>query len=192
MPKVEFNSDNFFFHGTNNLYEKLISKEIIITTRKRGGVDFGPGFYLTQNENQAREFTSARTNEKKWAIPQREVLDKLGMSVTDFLRMKDSLEPVIMVYKLKNSAYWEQLYKEKQFILYNNGNMNWKKHIWTWRQSESPPDKWLATYGPVADGGGIYSPTFKDIKAIEDMDQLAIHDKTLAKDYLDLVEVIPC
>lgn len=192
MPEVEFQPTTFFFHGTNNLYAELISKEIIITKRKGAGVDFGPGFYLTQNIEQAKEFTKIRTKTNNWAVPQKNILDKLNMSVSDFLGMKNQLEPVIMVYKLKNPSYWEELIKDKQLILFNKANMNWKRHVWTWRLSEEPPIDWLATFGPVADGGGIYSSTFENIKAFDRMDQLAIHDETLVNDYLDLVEVTTC
>jgi len=192
LPEVKFDPNSFFFHGTNNLYAKLIEQEIIITKRKGAGVDFGPGFYLTQDIDQAKEFTKVRTETNNWAIPQKNILDKLNMTISDFLGMKNQLEPVIMVYRLKNPAYWAQLIKSKDFVLFSNAGMKWKRHIWTWRQSEEPPVNWQATFGPVADGGGIYSSSFTNIKAFDGMDQLAIHNKTLANDYLDLVEVIPC
>ncbi|MDQ0216644.1 hypothetical protein J2S13_003118 [Oikeobacillus pervagus] len=79
MPEVEFQPTTFFFHGTNNLYAELISKEIIITKRKGAGVDFGPGFYLTRNIEQAKEFTKIRTKTNNWAVPQKNGSSQFSM-----------------------------------------------------------------------------------------------------------------
>lgn len=190
MIEVAFNTNDFFYHGTNDLYAKLILKEIIITKRKSGGVDFGPGFYLTQNPAQAEIFVVERTRKGNW-VPNMEILKELDMSLKEFLNVKKSLKPVIIKYRLKNLHYWAQLLQEEKINLFEKSSIRWKNHVWTYRQATEPPKEWLATFGPVADGG-INNSTYQDIKAYPEMDQLAIHDAELANDYLEFMEVIPC
>lgn len=54
-----FNPDQLLYHGTTNLNAKIITRYggIRIIKREKGGVDFGPGFYVTVGkERQALEW----------------------------------------------------------------------------------------------------------------------------------------
>lgn len=189
--EVRFDPSNRFYHATNDFYADLIQIKIIVTKRKGGGVDFGPGFYLTQNKEQAIEWATGKAEANNWGIPDQKALELAGMTIRDFFSRKDSLKPVIIEYAIKDPDYWEQLIKDKKLRLFNKANIYWKRHVWTWRTATEPPDKWLATFGPLADGG-ISTPDPNNVKSFRGSDQLAIHDEDLANTHLELLEVNSC
>jgi hypothetical protein len=189
--EVKFDANNYFYHATNDLFAGLITKKIIITKRKSAGVDFGPGFYLTQNEEQAINWATGKARSNGWGIPQKEVLEMAGMTIKDYIYGKNTLKPVIIKYEVKDHDYWATLIRDRQFLLFDRADEDWKHHVWTWRTATDPPEDWVATFGPLADGG-LYTPSPSTVRAFPGLDQLAIHNEELANTYLDFLEVISC
>lgn len=176
------------YHGTISLYSDSIVKHgVKILPRKKGGVDFGPGFYLTNSFIQAKEWAERRTDRP---IPNKQILELSGVTIQDFLGMKQDFKPVVLKFGVKDLIKWEQL----TYKIFEVDNHDWKHLVWNMRQdtqnilqTEFNFD-WI--YGPVADGG-LVSMNYKDIKAYNNKNQLAVLTNEAAK-YLKTLEVIQC
>ncbi|WP_179952015.1 DUF3990 domain-containing protein [Bacillus sp. FDAARGOS_235] len=177
---LTFDANRSLYHGTIDLFGELIIQHgIKIVTRSGNGVDFGAGFYLTNNLQQAIDCAKDRTEFP--SVPNAHILNLLGMSTRDFLGLKHTFKPVVLEYKINNPEHWMSL-DHKQFT---KESINWKQHVWQMRQSQIIPDyNW--TFGPVADGG-IFSDHYPSIKAHPHMDQLAVHAQSAADTYLQFV-----
>ncbi|BCC14001.1 hypothetical protein BC30048_4426 [Bacillus cereus] len=182
---LQFDPQQFFYHGTVDIFGNLISEKIIIVKRKNKGVDFGSGFYLTTNLTKAKIW--AKDKAKYAVMPASEVLELLQMTPRDFLSMKKELKPVVLKYRIKDHEKWLNLNNK----IFTKESLNWKQHILEWRKRDDIPSEWDWTYGPVADGG-INQQDYHLVKAIFEMDQMAVHNELRANELLELVEVIPC
>ncbi|MEN1967822.1 DUF3990 domain-containing protein [Lentibacillus sp. N15] len=94
---------------------------------QKGGVDFGPGFYLTTNFNQAKEWAMRRTTKP---IPNKSALDLFNITIRDFLAMKKEFQPVVLQFEIKDILKWEQL----NCKVFEYDNDNWKHLVWNMRQ----------------------------------------------------------
>lgn len=183
---MQFNPQNFFYHGTINIFSELIKDTgIKITARQNNGVDFGPGFYLTTNFHQAAKWAKDRAIFSP--VPSKEILQLLQMDTREFLSNKEEYRPSILKYQIKDEENWLDLNNK----IFTKESINWKEHVWCWRTAEMPPEKWEWTYGPVADGG-LGRTDYHSIRAHPHMDQLAVHNEMIANSLLQLTEVIPC
>ncbi|ANB59863.1 DUF3990 domain-containing protein [Anoxybacteroides amylolyticum] len=174
------------YHGTISLYADIIVKHgIQIYRRGKGGTDFGSGFYVTTQFNQAREWAMRR---KERPIPIPHALEKEGITIRDFLGMKKDFQPVVLKIKIKNANNWLNL----KHRIFDQENEQWQHFVWRMRQvnhSFSSCDyDWI--YGLVADGG-LQSADYKSIRAYKDKDQLAVLTNT-AIQLLNISEVITC
>ncbi|MCG1027071.1 DUF3990 domain-containing protein [Virgibacillus halodenitrificans] len=172
------------YHGTIDLYSDSIVKHgVKIFPRKKVGVDFGPGFYLTNNFEQARDWAKRRADKPIY----NQILELSGITIRDFLGMKNHFIPVVLEFKIKDTYKWEQL----NYRLFHNEGYEWKQFVWNMRQSNQSPlqqKDWIC--GPVADGG-LLSMNYEDIKAYNNKNQLAVLTNEAAQ-YLQLLEVIKC
>jgi hypothetical protein len=182
--RYTFNPADDLYHGTLDIYADLIIKHgIKIITRSKGGVDFGPGFYLTfGNEEQARNWADKKAELP--AIPNRQVLDLLQMTVRDFLGIRDSIKPSIVKFRIKDPDAWMSLRRK----IFTRDDIEWKRYVWTWRQATEPPEQYDWIFGPVADGG-INQASFQKILAYNDHNQLSVHNEKAAQ-LLEVREVI--
>ncbi|MGY0691384.1 DUF3990 domain-containing protein [Virgibacillus sp. FSP13] len=182
------NPDLPLYHGTISLYSDSIVKHgVKIFPRKKGGVDFGPGFYLTNSFDQAKEWAERRTDRP---IPNKQVLDLSGITIHDFLGMKRGFKPVVLRFRINDLIKWKQL----NYKIFEFDNNKWKFLVWNMRQDNQhllkPKFNFDWIYGPVADGG-LVSMNYKDIKAYNNKNQLAVLTNGAAE-YLELLEVIQC
>ncbi len=171
------------YHGTINLYADLIQEQgIKIFPRNKGSVDFGAGFYLTTNYDQAREWAKRRTEKP---IPSKQLLELSKMTVRDFLGMKESFKPVVLKFEIENIDHWLKL----NYKIFKNANEDWKQFVSEMRRGDlAPSNEWI--YGPVADGG-LLSENYQDIRAYNNKDQLAVLTEKAVK-HLNMKEVIKC
>ena len=178
---LDFDVSATFYHGTIDIYGKLIEeKGIIIFNDTLVGLDFGAGFYLTQgNEQQAKEFAEQRARKAK--MPRKEVLEMLDLDESGFLKLRKKIKPALISFRIKDHQKWESL-KHKTF---SSENLNWKEYICKWRNIYNVTDEFDSTFGPVADGGYGSGYAYK-IKAYKDYNQLAVHTQEAA----DLFEII--
>lgn len=185
---VNYDPNLPLYHGTVSLYsDNIIKHGVKIFPRKKGGVDFGSGFYLTTHFEQAKEWAERRTNKP---IPNKQMLEMSGITIKDFLGMKKDFKPVVLKFGIKDLSRWEQLnYKVFEF-----DSNEWKYFVWTMRQNNRyslRPEfnsDWI--YGPVADGG-LASVDYKDLKAYNNKNQLAVLTNK-ATEHLKIMEVIQC
>jgi hypothetical protein len=182
--RITYNPSLSLYHGTIDLYSDIISENgIKIFPRNKGGVDFGPGFYLTTNFDQAKEWAKRRTAKP---IANKQILELASMTVRDFLGMKEQFKPVVLKYEIKSINNWLKFNHNK----YEVDDKDWKEFVWIMRQVDSPLEHfnfhWI--YGPVADGG-LLSADYKDIKAYSNKDQLAVLTNEAAK-YLKITGVL--
>ncbi|ASS87878.1 hypothetical protein GLN3_13170 [Geobacillus lituanicus] len=105
------------------------------------------------------------------------------MQLSDFVSYP--FKPVILEYRIKDPKEWLNL-KHKVF---QKDSLRWKEHVFKWRQITEHPPEWSWTYGPVADGG-LNTGEYYKIKAIPDMDQLAVHDEKQANINLELLNIL--
>lgn len=176
------------YHGTISLYSDSIVKHgIKIFPRNKGGVDFGSGFYLTSNFNQAKEWAERRANKP---IPNKQVLEISGITIRDFLGMKKDFKPIVLMFVIKDLIKWEQL----NYKVFAFDNRNWKNFVWNMRQDNQyllqPEFKFDWIHGPVADGG-LVSVNYENIKAYNNKNQLAVLTDGAAE-HLKMLEVIQC
>lgn len=182
--RFHFDFTEYLYHGTIDLFGELIRQHgIKIIKRSKNGVDFGPGFYLTVgNEEQARVWAERKAENP--AIPNAEILELLQMTVRDFLGIRTSIKPCILKYRITDTTAWMSLRK----IIFTKDDHLWKRHVWIWRQAQSPPEQYDWIFGPVADGG-INKETFQGIDAYPIHNQLSLHNEDVTR-FLELVEVI--
>ncbi|WP_339251743.1 DUF3990 domain-containing protein [Sporosarcina sp. FSL W8-0480] len=173
------------YHGTIDLYSDSVLKHgVKIFPRKKGGVDFGPGFYLTSNFEQAENWAKRRTEKP---IPIKSILELSSITIGDFLGMKKDFQPTVLKFRIKDAAEWEEL----NYKVFGAEDSVWREFVWNMRQGNQDPLKskdWI--YGPVADGG-LLSTNFKDIKAYHNKNQLAVLTDEAAQ-HLELLEVVKC
>ncbi|WP_088052554.1 DUF3990 domain-containing protein [Virgibacillus dakarensis] len=183
---IHYESNLPLYHGTINLYSDSIAKHgIEIFPRKKGGVDFGPGFYLTNSFDQAKEWAERRTDRP--VLPNKRILEISGVTIGDFLGMKKDFKPVVLKFGIKDLIKWAQL----NYKIYELNDNDWKHFVWNMRQDNLQTKinlDWI--YGPVADGG-LVSVNYKDIKAYNNKNQLAVLTNEAAR-YLEILEVIQC
>lgn len=176
------------YHGTISLYsDSIIKHGVKILPRKKGGVDFGPGFYLTNSFDQAKEWAERRADKP---IPIKQVLEISGITIRDFLGIKKDFKPVVLKFRIKDIIGWEQLnYKVFEF-----DNDDWKHLVWNMRKGNQylhqPEINFDWIYRPVADGA-LVSVNYKDIKAYNNKNQLAVLTNGAAES-LKILEVIVC
>ncbi|WP_157843154.1 DUF3990 domain-containing protein [Bacillus sp. FJAT-42315] len=174
------------YHGTINIYSDLIHKHgVQIFPRSKGGMDFGPGFYLTTNYEQAKEWAERRATKP---VLNKAILELSNMTVRDFLGMKHEFKPIILKFEVENVKEWEQL----KYKVFEDDHLDWKKFVWIMRQAKHSLYQYDydLVYGPVADGG-LLSSNYTDIRAYANMDQLAVTTNK-ALQCLKITEVIEC
>lgn len=180
---LQFNPREYLYHGTIDIYsEVLVEHGIRIITRPNGRVDFGPGFYLSVGKlDQVKVWASQKVDTPRYI---EEVLDLIGVTRRDFYAMVENLKPVVLVYKIKDIARWQQLNKKE----FTTGSPEWKEYVWNWRNLNPPPVQdydWI--FGPLADKN-LYGPPCQ-IMAKPDCNQLSIHTSR-AIELLELVDRI--
>ncbi|MBE3570068.1 MAG: DUF3990 domain-containing protein [Bacillales bacterium] len=149
----------------------IVKNGISIFPRRRGGADFGPGFYWTTHFTQAKEWAKRRTEKP---IPVKQVLDSQGITIRDFSGMKKNFEAVVLKFEIKNIENWAKC-KHKVF---KDNDDEWKHFVWNMRQANQPLPQcnydWV--YGFVADGG-LQSMDYNDLCAYENKDQSCFDKK---------------
>ncbi|WP_158701653.1 DUF3990 domain-containing protein [Lentibacillus sp. Marseille-P4043] len=114
------------YHGTIDLYsDNIVKHGVKIFPRKKGGVDFGPGFYLTNNFEQASDWAKRRTNKPIY----NQILELSGITIGDFLGMKKDFNPVVLKFKIKDTSKWEEL----NYKVFDNEGSDWKQFVWNMR-----------------------------------------------------------
>ena len=182
---ITFQPEQILYHGTIDIYAQVIEKfGIDIIRRKNGGVDFGPGFYVTVGKKE--QAIGWAKNKALNPTYSKDALEKIGMTFADFSSIKDKVFPVIISYKIKEPEAWLEL-RHKVFI---SNDANWKRFVWLGRQLTDPLEEYDWIFGPVADGG-VYGRTSNGIIALDGYNQLAVHNKEIAS-MLELLEVKSC
>lgn len=182
--KVSFDSHQFLYHGTIDLYGRIISEHgIHLIKRPRGDVDFGPGFYVTVGlKSQAVKWAKDKANNPNYS---KDALDIIGMTIREFFDIKDSVKPVVLKFRITNPEMWTNL----EHILFQEDNVEWKKFVFQHRKEHKPPNKhWI--FGPVADGG-LSGNSSRSIIALPGYNQMSLHSSE-ALNMLELIEVITC
>lgn len=179
---LHFNPEATLFHGTTNIYGKVLYEHgIRIITRKNGRVDFGPGFYLSVgNFRQAIDWARKSATFPTYI---KEALDLIGLSYEDYKKIADDLKPLVVCYRIKDIDKWQQLNK-REFLV---DNIQWKSYVWNWRNANPLPKQdydWV--FGPLADNK--LNGHSSEIAAIPSANQLSIHTAKA----IELLELVDC
>lgn len=130
-----------WYHGTNLASANAIKRDgIDVTYNEDSDLDFGPGFYLTYEENQAIKFAKSRSK-------------KAGFKVPDEAKI-----PVVMEFEFIIQDFRESIKFLDEF------NIEWGKVVLKNRIEEYNPeidDKWPLIFGRVADGRNFWSSIMK-------------------------------
>ena len=181
---VVFDPSQLVFHGTIDLYANIIEKRgMKLINRKKRGVDFGPGFYLSVGiEQQALEMALQRKEVPRYYS---EALEPEGITYNDFRGLRDSVRPAIMMYRIRDIGTWQQL-RHKVFL---EDDLDWKRYVWKCRHDGNIPiESYDWVFGPVADGGydSVAPELIKDAK--DGYNQISIHNQE-TYELLELLEV---
>lgn len=160
------------FHGTNLFSAYLIKQYGVSLEAQRSLTDFGRGFYVTFDWKQAVRWASVRAGNLQVSA---NYLEKLGISIGEYLNHPASRIPVIIVYNIDI----ERLLRLKGMIFPFPHHYSWAKSKGTWeefvlkcRQGYTHPYDFV--YGPIA--GGHFKDE-KNIKVSKTKDQLSLHSQ---------------
>lgn len=106
------------YHGSNVRITK------IDLSKSKRGKDFGAGFYLSPNREQARELSERKTNQNQWGTP----------TVNAFLLDESGLADLKVLRFTEYTKAWAE------FVLMNRKN-----------RSEVPAHDYDVVIGPIAD-----------------------------------------
>ncbi|KHF40637.1 DUF3990 domain-containing protein [Halalkalibacter okhensis] len=135
------------FHGTNLFAAKIILKHGIWLDIQRRLTDFGPGFYVTCNREQAKNWALVRAEH-----PQvyRGLIDRLNMNISNYFNHPDTKKAAYLFYdidinKLKdlNGKYFP-LPQHSKWPL---SHKKWRKFVNDCRSGKA--HKYDFVYGPV-------------------------------------------
>lgn len=171
------------YHGTINVYSDLItSKGIRIIPRKRVYTDFGNGFYLTDNLEQAEAWARYLAENPK-INPY--IVDAFAINMSDLSKSLKQAKPVVIKYTLKDVNRFIDLNHQ----IFEDDSLPWKEFVVENRAGDAYHEyDWI--YGPVADGG-IQTGYASQIRPHKGFTQLSIHT-SIAINHLEEVEVMEC
>ncbi|KMJ58004.1 hypothetical protein AB685_14380 [Bacillus sp. LL01] len=88
---------NHIYHGTNLFSAKLIDQHGVWIYAQREATDFGRGYYLTDNLEQAMDWAQVRS-----LTPQisRSTLSMIGLSMKEFQHHPDTKVPALLQYRI--------------------------------------------------------------------------------------------
>ncbi len=92
--------ENLVYHGTNLFSAKLIEQHGVWIYAQREATDFGRGYYLTDNLEQAVDWAKVRS-----LTPQisRSTLSMIGCTKKEFLHHPDTKVPALLQYRIHPS-----------------------------------------------------------------------------------------
>lgn len=158
------------YHGTNLFSANIIQTIGIRLEVQRQLTDFGKGFYVTFNREQAKNWTHIRASHPQISP---ELLKQLGLDKTQFFKHPDTRIPAYLAYEL-NVKQLRQL-KGKIFPLPHEADWpeyqkSWKYFVQHCRKGKPHPYDYV--YGPV---GGGHLTNANEIKASKAKNQLSLN-----------------
>lgn len=160
------------YHGTSLFAARVIQHYGVWLGVQRTLTDFGQGFYVTFQLEQAKKWASVRA-----AHPQvnRKVLDYLKISSSQYFSNPDTWVPAYIVYNLNTNT----LFQSKGMVFPLPGNPEWPNHEDSWktfvknsRQDVKHPFDFV--YGPV---GARHDQNPAEVTASPNKDQLSFHSE---------------
>lgn len=131
------------YHGTTTIQQiKMMQSQGIQLEYSAKATDFGQGFYVTTNYEQAKSWAQRKAMKER-----SEYL--LENQITDQVSVDDMIQPVILKYKLSLSSL-----KQLKGQVFNSPNEGWADFILENRTVPLPYTQIAYDYavGPVADG----------------------------------------
>lgn len=182
------NSSKLFYHATTSKHEKSVRRRIDLR-KCNPYTDFGKGFYLTSNLEQAVAHAKRRAKRRKYGVK----------------KESKKFDPVIFIFEVD----WDRL-KRKRLKVFPEKDLEWAEFIYKCRSERyKGRHSYSAVYGGVADGAigdlvdtldklpkSLYDDGLKSFhkeitKAYSDYDQLSIHNLRLFKyNVIKLVKVV--
>ncbi|OQP05695.1 hypothetical protein B1690_12640 [Geobacillus sp. 46C-IIa] len=158
------------YHGTNLFAAKIIEKIGIRLDVQRELTDFGKGFYVTLNLQQAKNWAQIRAMHPQISP---HLLDLLNMSQSQYFHHPEIKIPACLVYEL-NVKQLRQL-NGKEFSLPHEPG--WVRHQRSWEQfvfncRTGKRHDYDYVYGPVAKG---HLTNMEKIKVSHTKDQLSLN-----------------
>ncbi|NUK29220.1 DUF3990 domain-containing protein [Parageobacillus sp. VR-IP] len=174
------------YHGTNLFAAKIIRDIGIRLDAQRDLTDFGKGFYVTLNLQQAKSWAQIRAMHPQISP---EILDQLNISKSQYFNHPDTKIPAYLAYEL-NLKELRQL-KGKEFPLPHEPE--WPHHQRSWERfvKECRAGKkhhYDYVYGPV---GGSHLTDPDKIKVSYTKDQLSLNSMKATR-CLSKLKIVAC
>ncbi|WP_327997560.1 DUF3990 domain-containing protein [Geobacillus thermodenitrificans] len=170
LPMLPAHDTCTVYHGTNLFAARIIRKIGIRLDVQRELTDFGKGFYVTLNPQQAKNWAQIRAMHPQISP---DLLAQLNMSQSQYFNHPEIKIPACLVYEL-NVSQLRQL-NGKEFSLPHEPG--WERHQRSWERfvldcRTGKRHHYDYVYGPVAKG---HLTNIEKIKVSHTKDQLSLN-----------------
>lgn len=158
------------YHGTNLFAAKLMFLYGIRLEAQRRLSDFGKGFYVTFNKDQAKNWALVRANNKQVATL---LLDKLNIPKKLYLSHSDVGIPAVISFQINLQNLLQlngKIFPFPNDLSWSYYHEEWKQFVYKCRAGLR--HKYDFVYGPI--GGGHFK-SHKKIKVSKTKDQLSLN-----------------